>query len=368
MKFLHIADVHLDQMMKNIGEDGKKRRQDILSAFSECIEFIKNRQIEYLFIAGDFYEHKYIKDSTMDFIISLFKKIPNTKIYITPGNHDPYIKDSVYDRFKFPKNVYIFKNMNMFETEDANIFGYGFTDFNPPLYVNFGNIKPIKNGKKNILIVHTDINDTKYEYDREVRKLIKKGFDYVAMGHIHAGNYNNKSNVIYPGSFAEYNFKAAGDGSTGAVLGTFNQNLKTELIKFDKKEYLKFELDISNENSENSLIITINNLQFKKNKIVRIVLIGEKNFLIDNKFILENINSKNIIQIEDKTKLKLDYKKYKDEISLRGIFIKKADNIIENLKKKQKTITDEIEIEEYNKKIKLIEKSILLVLEEMNNI
>lgn len=368
MNFLHIADVHLDQMMKNIGEDGKKRRQDILNAFSECIEFIKNRKIQYLFIAGDFYEHKYIKDTTIEFIISLFKKIPDTKIYITPGNHDPYIKDSIYDRFKFPNNVYIFKNMDIFETEDANIFGYGFTDFNPPLNVNFGNIKPIKNGKKNILIVHTDINDSKYEYDIEVRKLIKKGFDYVAMGHIHMGNYNDKSNVIYPGSFAEYNFKASGDGSTGAVFGILNENLKTELIKFDKKEYIKYELNISNENSENSLIITINNLQFKNNQIVRVVLVGEKNFLINNKFILENIHNKNIIQLEDKTKLKLDYKKYKDEISLRGIFIKKADNIIENLKKKQKILINETEIEEYNKKIELIERSMLLVLEEMNNI
>ena len=38
-----------------------------------------------------------------------FAEIPSTKIFITPGNHDPYIKDSIYDTTYFGSNVYIFK-------------------------------------------------------------------------------------------------------------------------------------------------------------------------------------------------------------------------------------------------------------------
>ena len=369
MKFLHIADVHLDQMINNVGENENKRRHEIIEAFSRAIQYIKNMKIEYLFIAGDFYEHKYIKDTTIEIIINLFKEISNTKIFITPGNHDPFVKDSIYDRFDFPENVYIFRDMEMVETKDANIFGFGFTDFYPLKNVNFGNIKPLKNGKKNILIAHTDIYSKKYEYDKEIYRLMKKDFDYIALGHIHSGNYSKNSKKIYPGSFAEFTFKAADGGTTGGVFGTIERGvLKTELLEFDNKKYIKYKYDISLENSLNSIIMNLNNLKFKSNEVVRIVFVGTKKISINKKFILDNLRNENIIQIEDQSKLMLDYKKYKNEISLRGIYIKKADNIIKNLKKKQEICVDDNERENYYRKIKLIEKAILLVLEEMNNI
>ena len=40
----------------------------------------------------------------------MFKEIPNTKIFITPGNHDPNIKNSFYQQFKWNENVHIFTN------------------------------------------------------------------------------------------------------------------------------------------------------------------------------------------------------------------------------------------------------------------
>lgn len=369
MDFIHIADLHLDGKTKNVGENSGKRRHQILDAFVRLIDYIRNKKIKYLFIAGDLYEHKYIKDSTIEILIKLFKSIKDTKIFIAPGNHDPYIKDSVYDRFKFPENVYIFKNMESIETEDANIQGFGFTDFYPPKNVNFGNIKPINNGKKNILIVHTDIYSKKYEYDKEISKLLLKKFDYIAMGHIHKGNFKKDSNAIYPGSFVELSFKAASDGYTGAIYGSFEKGiLRKEILTFDDIKYIEYNVDISLERSISSLLITMNNLKFEDNKIVRIVLTGEKTFAIDKKFLLDNIRNKNIIQIVDNTKLKIDVKKYKEEISLRGIYIKKSYELMDKLKSKIELAEYEEEKKEYLEKIKLVEKSILLVLEEIEKI
>lgn len=366
MNFIHIADTHIENKTNNIGEDGEKRRHQIIDAFSRLIDYIKHKKIKYLFIAGDFYEHKYIKDSTVDLIIKLFKSIPDTKIFITPGNHDPYITNSVYDRFLFPKNVHIFKEFDVIETEDANIFGFGFTDFDPPKYVNFGNIKPLKNGKKNILIIHTDIYSKKFEYDKEVYKLIQKNFDYVAMGHIHKGNFKKDKKVIYPGSFAELSFKVAKEGTTGAVLGEFkNNNLKLENIHFDNTKYIEHKLDISLENSMSSLILTLNNLNFSDEKIVRIILVGSKKFDINTKFILDNLRNKNIIQIVDNTKLKINIKKYQEEVSLRGIFVKKSIELIEKLNEKKEATSFVEEQLEYDEKAKMVEKAMLLVLEEM---
>ena len=369
MNFIHIADLHLDGKAKTAGGDSEKRRQEILNAFVKMIDYIKSKDIKYLFIAGDFYEHKYIRDTTIEIVIEQFKKIPNTHIFITPGNHDPYVVNSVYDRFVFPENVHIFKEMEVIETKDANIFGVGYIDFFPRKSVNYSNINPIKNGKKNILVVHTDIYALDNEYFKEVYKLTKKGFDYVAMGHIHMGNYDPNSNVLYSGSFAKYNFKSAKYDKAGAIYGEFTPyGLKTELMQFDNTKYIEHVLDISNIKSVLSLILEINNLKFNNNEIVRIILEGDKNFDINKKYILDNINNGNIVQIVDDTKLKLDYKKMKEEVSLIGIYLQNADKLIESLQEKRAKVLDEIEIEEIDRKIKQVEEAIVLVLEEINNI
>ena len=110
MKFVHIADMHFDVPFTTLSRNnlGDKRRLEQRKVFKEVIEYIAQNEIDYLFIAGDLYEHEYVKFSTIEYINNLFKQIPNTKIYIVPGNHDSKLKDSYYSNFKFNQNVYIF--------------------------------------------------------------------------------------------------------------------------------------------------------------------------------------------------------------------------------------------------------------------
>ena len=110
MKFVHIADMHFDSPFVNLSDKdilGDLRRLQQRKALRKIIEYIKENKIEYLFISGDFYEQKYVKLSTIEYINNLFKEIPDTKIYISPGNHDPYIKDSYYHKFNWNQNVKI---------------------------------------------------------------------------------------------------------------------------------------------------------------------------------------------------------------------------------------------------------------------
>ena len=133
MKFLHIADMHFDMpfsFLNSKGDFGKIRRLEQREIFKKIINYIKENNIEYFFIAGDFYEHNYIRQSTIEYINELFKQIPNTKIFITPGNHDPYIVNSMYKKFDWNDNVKIFNSkIKKIETKEANIYGMGFEDF-----------------------------------------------------------------------------------------------------------------------------------------------------------------------------------------------------------------------------------------------
>lgn len=202
MKFIHIADVHLDARFDNVGPFGDTRRVDQLKAIKEIVDYAKNNNVSYLFISGDFYEHKYIRESTINTVIKYFEEIPKVKIYITPGNHDPYLKNSVYANYKFPDNVHIFKEFEVIEEEDVNIYGFGFTDFTCEPF-NISGIRLKDNGKKNILVIHGDIygsrDDLKYN-SMNLREIEEKRFDYVALGHKHRSNFNKNNKIIYPRS------------------------------------------------------------------------------------------------------------------------------------------------------------------------
>ncbi|MCI8760924.1 MAG: DNA repair exonuclease [Clostridia bacterium] len=203
MKFVHIADIHFDSPFIRLSDKdilGDLRRMQQRKVFKKVIEYIKQNNIPYLFISGDLYEHKYIKQSTIEYINNLLKEIPNTQIFISPGNHDPYTKDSYYNKFTWSPNVKIFHaKIEKIENEEVNIYGYGFDDF----YCTSCGIEELeveKNDKINILVIHGTLDGASIEekqYNSITKRVLQeKNFDYVALGHIH--KLDNRTSIVYP--------------------------------------------------------------------------------------------------------------------------------------------------------------------------
>ena len=218
MKFVHIADVHLDIPFTTLEGKGlaEKRRLEQRGSIKKVIEYVKENNIPYLFICGDLYEHEYIKLSTIEYINKLFETIPDTKIYIVPGNHDPYIKNSYYARYNFAPNVKIFKeNLEKYEEDNVNIYGYGFEDF----YMKKSKYQDIQiedKSKINILLTHGELDGNEKSdnlYNPLSKTYLKAlGFDYIALGHIHKISYNEeeKQKIVYPGSLVSLGFDELG--------------------------------------------------------------------------------------------------------------------------------------------------------------
>ncbi len=219
MKFVHMADMHFDNKFTNLANNEELINKKILEqrdVFKKIIEYIKQNKIELFFISGDLYEQEYIRKSTIEYINNLFKEIPETKIFISPGNHDPYIKNSYYNEFNWNENVHIFKNkIEKVELENVNIYGYGFNDF----YCEDSGIEEFKiedKNKKNILVIHGSLDSSKIEDKKynpiNKNKLLQTGFDYIALGHIHKLNYNTEENqkIVYPGSAISLGFDELG--------------------------------------------------------------------------------------------------------------------------------------------------------------
>lgn len=328
MKFVHMADMHFDApftVLNTRGLLGEKRRLEQREIFKRIIEYIKENKIEYLFIAGDLYEHEYIRETTIEYMNQLFADIPNTKIFIAPGNHDPYLKNSMYTKFNWSNNVKIFtSNLEIVENENIDIYGIGFDNF----YSKGLGVEEIqlKNREKiNILITHGSLNggsNDETEYNpMNINKLKLLGFDYIALGHIHKTNYQPGANIVYSGSTIAFGFDELGEH--GIITGEINKGeIKTEFVPVDTKEFKEIELDITNIPSQEELIEKINSLNLHFNIFYKLILIGERNFEIKTQYLYQFIKSENIIKIKDKTKIGVDLNEIAQEMNLKGLYVK----------------------------------------------
>ena len=330
MKFVHIADMHFDTSfttLTNKANLGDTRRLDQRLAFKKVIDYIKENEIPYLFIAGDFYEHEYIRLSTIEYINNLFAEIPDTQIFISPGNHDPYIKDSFYNKYYWNENVHIFDaKLSVFEQEDVDVYGFGFDDF---YYTNHDlENTELKNPEKiNVLVAHGDLNasnTSEREYNPMSERMLEdKGFDYVALGHIHKLDYNTKPNqrIVYPGSTVSMGFDEL--GKHGMIVGNVDKDkIELEFVPIDNKEFVVKEIDVTDMLDLEELASVINNIEFSESIYYKIALIGRRNFEIDLYKLNKLLVNANIIKVKDYTKMNYDLEKISKENTLKGLFVK----------------------------------------------
>ena len=350
MKFVHIADMHFDSPFVNLSDKdgvGDLRRLEQRKAFKKVIEYIKENNVKYLFISGDLYEQKYIKKSTIEYINNLFKEIPETKIFIAPGNHDPYVKNSYYNKFNWNENVKIFNsNIEKVELEDANIYGFGFDDF----YCKKSGIEDIEiddKNKLNILVIHGSLDGgtlENSEYNPLSRKMLKeKGFDYVALGHIHKIDYNKEENqnIVYPGSTVSLGFDEL--GPHGMIVGDLEKDkLILEFVPLDETEFKLQDVDVTEMNSKEELIEKINEFEFSENNLIEIILVGKRNFEIDKYELYKLISNDRVVKIKNKTKINYDLEKLANDTTLKGLFAKEMLQRLsdENLSEEDKEILE----------------------------
>lgn len=326
MKFVHIADMHFDSPFVNLSDKdklGDLRRLEQRKVFKKVIEYVKQNEIEYLFISGDLYEHKYVKLSTIEYINNLFKEIPQVKIFISPGNHDPYIKSSYYNKFNWNENVKIFHSeIEKIENGNINIYGYGFDDF----YCTNCGMKQFELddlNKINILIIHGTLDGASIEekqYNSMTRKMLQeKQFDYIAFGHIHKLDYS--TNMVYPGSTVSLGFDELGEH--GMVVGEIQKGkLELEFVPLDEEKFKEIDIDITDIASKEELIEKINELEIQNNEYVKVILIGSRNFEINKYELLKYIENERIIKIKDHTKIAYNLEKMANENTLKGLFTK----------------------------------------------
>jgi len=346
LKFIHFSDLHLDNSFTSIRHIQKitKRRKDLLDVFDSIIEITKREDADLLLISGDLYEHFYVKQSTIKHINDKFMEIGDKKVFIVPGNHDPYLNNSYYKNFKWNSNVYILSEERpKVELEGLNtcIYGVGFEEFYKDGNI-LDEINEVNDQRINILLVHgtVDMNFTSKAYNLlSSQELSNLNMDYIALGHFHnrIDNIGQKGMIYNPGSPEPLGFDE--EGEHGIFIGTISKELlDIKYININRRQYKSVSLNISDINSNEQVAdeirSTLEDLPFQ-NILLEVTLKGYTNgeFKPDKSKIKDLLEeSLFYVNIEDSTVPAYDYEELKNEPGLMGLYVRKLIKRIDNAK------------------------------------
>lgn len=289
--FLHTADIHLGASFSHSCLPPSLvpgLRADLWKSFQAIIEECRREKIHILFIAGDLFEDNSIRISDLKRVEQLFRTIPDTNIYISPGNHDNWGSNSPYHFTQWSENVTVFESGSLRKCEYnewLDIWGYGWKE--KIIKNNILHSNDFNDSKTNILLIHGDITGAGSSYLPVGRDdIILNRFDYAALGHIHKPMAFGEK-VRYPGSPEPFDFSDSGD--RGIIKGKISPGkVRAEFLSWSLKKFCTEIVEITPEMTYYHILEHIRALAVNpKRDFYRVVLKG----FIDRNIDLEDLSN-----------------------------------------------------------------------------
>lgn len=242
--FIHTADLHLGEAGKNVAlprEIRDQLRQENWEAFSRILQDCREKKIDFLFLAGDVFDHDKIRMTDLKALASMLGSLEHTRIYIAPGNHDPLGGRLSYGAVDWPENVVIFSEEAMVETKVddwLSLWGFGWKNnrLDRGQITLEADVNPLRT---NVLLLHGDLETQDSPYFPLKDQLgVLDLFDYVALGHVHKPG-EKCGKLVYSGSPTASSFKD--QGIRGYVKGhiqrgaVFHDFVPLDHIRFQEK-------------------------------------------------------------------------------------------------------------------------------------
>lgn len=352
ISFLHCADIHLDMPFRYLGEPAKaaKRRQDLLEVFDSIVAMAKKRDVDFLLVGGDLYEHEYTLRKTILHVRDRLAGLRDIKVIMIPGNHDPYTANSFYSTIEWPENVHILcadmPSVTLGD-KDTCIFGLGWEE---DIALGLERIRQeaVNPERINILLFHgtMDMPFSKKAFNSvNSSDLAGLGMDYIATGHFHNsfGEYGPARNIFNPGSPETLTFDQTGD-----VCGIYAVDIQKEgsmpaavnarFIGTGKRMYRDFLIFVDDMESVGDIERAIRDkLEDAKSPddLYRVFLRGYKreDISIDAEMIEEKLGGRVFfLKVNDETSEAFDYEAVSKTPGIKGRFVSKVLDRLERLK------------------------------------
>jgi DNA repair protein SbcD/Mre11 len=157
MKLLHIADIHLDRVFHRAESRpaAARRRAELRDALTRALALGREHGADAVCVAGDVYEHDYVREDTVSFLRDSFAAA-QVPVLVTPGNHDPYLPGSAWQRTAWPANVHVFARDEIEPhrlADGVTVWGAAFTARNCGVAA-VGRFRAPDDGGTHLLLIH----------------------------------------------------------------------------------------------------------------------------------------------------------------------------------------------------------------------
>lgn len=317
MKILHTADLHLGVKNSKLSlEKQALLKSENTMMVEQLFKNAYNQDYDVVLICGDLFHSKNIASKIRTSFFDAVKEFSRPVIYIR-GNHD--------EKFEYkntPENFIILDELNPCYTIGDVIFWAPIEE--TVIKQSFDE------NKTNILMLHGNIENQADNDFIDIEPYLHTPFDYVAMGHIHQFKPMNIMGKIfvYPGCLLSNGFDECGERGYVDVFVS-GKKIKYNFVSFAKRKYMICDVDITDSNSISSIIEkikeTLSEQKCEKQDLIRIVLNGYFDEETDKNISLiqEELDDYFYIEIEDKSKIKIDINQYKNEqLSFKAEFIR----------------------------------------------
>ena len=200
IRIVHCSDVHIGYQFKSLDLKSEKRTAELKDSFFRFLSACSQETPDLVLISGDLFDDTSVDEGIVENLKGCFSKL-NSKIIISPGNHDPFVPGSPYDG-QWPDNVFIFKNNKiesfLFQDIGVRVFGAAFTSRYQYESI-FRNVKAPNDDFINICVIHGELSSENSGLYNPIstEDIALSGMDYVALGHIHKRSKITRIGSVY---------------------------------------------------------------------------------------------------------------------------------------------------------------------------
>lgn len=243
MRFIHAADLHIDSPLRGLdrydGAPVERLRTATRSAFERLVDKAISERVNFVLLAGDIYDCDWHDFHTGLFFRGQMVRLEREgiRVFIVQGNHDA--QGVISKQLVLPQTVTVFssRNAQTIRLDDLSvaIHGRSFPEraVDEDLVPSYPEPVP---GFFNIGLLHTSLtgragHDTYAPTD--LATLRTKGYDYWALGHVHAREViAERPRIVFPGNLQGRHAKET--GPKGCELVTVEAGrIESEFVALD---------------------------------------------------------------------------------------------------------------------------------------